>query len=90
MNEQLDLLNNLKFYGMKESIDYRLSEAIEKNLTHQDFLTFVLEDENLYRKNKRSEMLRKRARFKDRAYLEEFNPSPKRGVTKTAEDSLLH
>ncbi len=83
MNEAIGLLNDLKFFGIKESIDYRLTEAIEKNLTHQDFLTFVLEDENLYRRNRKSEMLRKRARFKDKVYLEKFNPSPKRGVTKS-------
>lgn len=83
MNETLELLNDLQFFGMKESLDYRMNEAIEKNLSHQDFLTFVLEDENLYRKNRKSERLRKRAKFKDKVYLEEFNPSPKRGVTKS-------
>ena len=83
MNETVGLLNELNFWGIKESIDYRLSEAIEKNLTHQDFLTFVLEDENLYRRNKRSERLRRRAKFRDRVALEEFNPSVKRGVTKS-------
>lgn len=83
MNEALGLINDLKLFGIKESVEYRLSEAIEKNLTHQDFLTFVLEDENLYRRNKRFEMLRKRARFKDRAYLEEFKPAANRGVTKS-------
>lgn len=83
MNEATELINNLKLYGIKESVEYRLSEAIEKNLSHQDFLTFVLEDENLYRRNKKFEMLRKRARFKDRAYLEEFKPAATRGVTKS-------
>ena len=49
----------------------------------QDFLTFILEDEHLYRRNRRSEMLRKRAKFKDRVFLEEFSASAKRGVTKS-------
>ena len=83
MNEAIELLNELRFYGIKESIEYRISEAIEKNLSHQDFLTFVLEDDNLYRRNRKSEKLRKRAKFKDKVYLEEFGPSPKRGVTKS-------
>lgn len=88
MNEAIELLNNLKFYGMKESISYRLTEAIEKNLSYQDFLTFVLEDENLYRRNRRSEMLRKRAKFKDKVYLEDYSPSAKRGVTKSMVQQL--
>ena len=78
-----EVLNNLKFYGMKESLSYRLTEATQSNLSHQDFLSFILEDEYLYRKNKRSEMLRKRAKFKDKVYLEEFRAGAKRGVNKS-------
>jgi len=78
-----ELINNLKFFGIKESLSYRLTEAIQSNLSHQDFLAFVLEDEFIYRKNKRSEMLRKRAKFKDRVCLEDFRPSIKRGINKS-------
>lgn len=88
MNEAIGLLNELKFFGIKESIEYRLSEAMESNLTYQDFLTVLLDDEYLYRKNKRSEMLRRRARFKDKVILEEFKPSAKRGVTKSMVQQL--
>lgn len=83
MNEVIQLTQELQFFGMKDSLDYRLSEAIEKNLSYQEFLTFVLEDESLYRRNRKSERLRKRSKFKDKVYLEEFNPSAKRGVTKS-------
>lgn len=83
MTEAVTLLNELKFFGMKESFDYRLSEAMESNLSYQDFLTILLDDENLYRKNRRSEMLRKRARFKDKVTLEDFKASAKRGVTRS-------
>lgn len=68
---------------MKEALEYRLGEAIQSNLSHQDFMNYLLEDEHLYRKNKRSEMLRKRARFRDKAYLEDFEIDPKRGITKS-------
>ena len=78
-----ELLNNLKFFGIKESLNYRLTEAIQSNVSHQDFLSFILEDEFVYRRNKRSEMLRKRAKFKDRVCLEDFNPSVKRGINKS-------
>jgi hypothetical protein len=44
MNEALSLLNELKFIGMKETLDYRISEAIQNNLAHTDFLALLLKD----------------------------------------------
>lgn len=83
MTETMELFNELKFYGMKNSFDYRMGEAIQSNLSHQEFITFLLEDEHLYRKNKRSEMLRKRAKFREKAYLEDFKVLKERGITKS-------
>lgn len=83
MIEAEKLLNDLQFHGMKESLTYRLSEAIQGNHSHQQFFTFILEDEKLYRKNRRSEMLRKRAKFKDRASLEDFDLKKSRNITKS-------
>ena len=83
MKEVVEKLNILKMIGTKESLDYRLKEAIKGDLTYQDFLLLVLEDETLYRANRRSEMLKRRAKFKDRATLEEFEADPKRGVPKS-------
>lgn len=83
MNEVSNLLGKLKFHGMNNSIEYRITEAIESNLSHQDFFTFMLEDEHLYRRNKKCEMLRKRARFNSKCYLEDFYVDPKRGITKS-------
>ena len=76
-------LNQLKLWGAKESVEYRLAEALKENYTFQDFLGLVLEDEVLYRKNKKSERLRRRAIFKDNARLEDFTASNERGVTKS-------
>ncbi len=68
---------------MKESLGYRVSEAAQSHLSHQEFLTLLLEDENLYRKNKKSDRLRKRARFNNQAYLENFEIDSTRGISKT-------
>tara|TARA_Y100000768_G_scaffold336938_1_gene278837 strand:- start:1695 stop:2447 length:753 start_codon:yes stop_codon:yes gene_type:complete len=84
MNEAINLLSDLKFTGMKESLDYRVTEAMQNNLAHTDFLLLLLEDENLYRKTKKSEMLRKRAKFNTYASLDEFKPGSKRGITKAS------
>lgn len=83
VSNYLDLMTPLKLSGMKESVEYRLEEAMEADLTYQDFLCLILEDEKLYRENKKSERLRKRASFNDLAFLEEFDTSPGRGVTKS-------
>lgn len=83
MNETMELLNDLKFYGMKNALDYRMGEAVQSNLSHQEFFTFLLEDEHLYRKNRRSEMLRKRAKFREKAYLEDFKILKDRGISKS-------
>lgn len=83
MSETVELINELKFFGIKNSYEYRTQEAISSNLSHQEYFTFLLEDEHLYRKNRKAEMLRKRAKFKDRAYLEDFEVNPKRGITKS-------
>ncbi len=83
MIEAEKLLNDLQFYGMKESFAYRLSEAIQDNHSHQQFFTFILEDEKLYRKNKKSELLKKRAKFKERATLEDFDLKKSRNISKS-------
>lgn len=83
MKETVELLNELKFFGMKSSIEYRVTEAIESNLSHQDFLVLLLEDEHLYRKNRRCEALKKRAKFRSKAYLENFEITSDRGISKS-------
>jgi len=84
VNEAISLLDDLKFTGMKESLDYRLSEALQNNLAHTDFLQLLLVDEKSYRRKRKSEMLRKRAKFNLYASLDEFEPGSKRGITKAS------
>ncbi len=83
MIEADQLLTDLQFYGMKESFQYRLGEVTQSNLSHQQFFTFLLEDEKLYRRNKKTETLRKRAKFREIAHLEEFKIIATRGITKS-------
>lgn len=83
MKEVLEHLNKLKMTGLKESLNQRLKEALDSNLTYQEFLSMALEDEVLYRSNRKSEMLKRRAKFKDQATLESFEADAKRGVTRT-------
>ena len=88
MKETVDLVNDLKFFGIKESFEYRVKEAEESALSHEEFLICLLEDERLYRRNRRCEMLRKRAKFRTSAYLENFECSPSRAVGKSTLQSF--
>lgn len=83
MSQMENLLSSLNLKGAKESLGFRLQEAVEANLNYEDFLLLLLEDEYLYRRNKKSETLRKRAKFRNSVSLEDFEHSPKRGLTKT-------
>ena len=83
MIEADQLLTDLQFHGMKQSLQYRLGEVTQSNLSHQQFFTFLLEDEKLYRRNRRTETLRKRAKFREIAHLEEFKIIATRGITKS-------
>ncbi len=82
-NHYQELLKELKLSGMEESIEYRIEEATESNLDFNEFICLLLEDEKLYRKNRRSASLRKKARFNNNAALEEFNVYLERGITRS-------
>jgi DNA replication protein DnaC len=83
MNDCTELLGKLKLTGIKESIDFRMEEAAQGDLNYKDFLSLILEDECLYRLNKKSETLCRKARFNELVCLEEFECSPSRGITKS-------
>ena len=76
-------MGGLKLSGMRESVEYRIEEAIQADLTYQDFLLLVLEDEKLYRQNRKAERLRKRAKFNDIVSLENFDCTPERRISKS-------
>jgi DNA replication protein DnaC len=76
------LLSELKLFGMKESIDYRLTSIAQGGLRHDEMLRLLIEDEQLYRSNAKAERLRKKATFKDVVLLSDFNCDVKRGISK--------
>ena len=74
-------LGTLRLLGMHENLEYRLLEASRNAQPHEDFLFSLLEDEEIYRRNRKSERLRKRAKFRDKLYLEDFDHSVNRGIS---------
>ena len=88
MTEIKKQLATLKLLGAHESLDHRLAEARRNGQPYEDFLQSLLEDESLYRANRTAERLRKRAKFRDRLQLEDYDPLPDRGVARTLVNSL--
>lgn len=78
----LDFCNQLKLFGISKTLDYRLTEIDSENLSFTEALALLLEDESLYRKNKRFERLKRSASFSQGAYLESFDFATNRGISK--------
>ena len=73
MLELENILSNLRLVGIKETLSERNREAIKAQLSYLDFLKLVLDDELLYRDNKKLENRLKNAKFKSDKTLENFD-----------------
>jgi DNA replication protein DnaC len=82
MSKIEEALSELKILGIKQSIEYRLAEARSSDIDIEDFLYLILEDEKIYRTNRRSERLRKKAKFNNSVSLDEFEATVERGINK--------
>jgi DNA replication protein DnaC len=75
-------LRDLRLSGLAQSLEVRLQEARGNNLSHEEFLELILQDEMNIRNQRMLERRRKVASFRDTRNLEDFdfsfNPSVKR------------
>ncbi len=76
------LAAKMKLYGIHHAVERRTEEALSGGLHPAEFLRLVLEDEALARKNAYAKSLTKRARFRSQCYLENWDHSRPRGLTK--------
>ena len=82
MKELKNLLGELKLFGIREVVDFRLMEGAKAGLGYEDLLKLLIEDEQLHRMNAKAERLRKKATFKDSVLLADFYVNLKRGISK--------
>lgn len=73
MIEVENLLSPLRLIGMKETLAERNREAVKAQLSYLDFLKLMLQDEVLYRENKKLESRLKMAKFKSDKTIENFD-----------------
>lgn len=91
MNEQANLIaNELKLFGIHQNLEARAAEAVANGLHPIEFLNLLLHDEKLFRKDRLSKSLSKRAKFRHQADIEDWDTSYDRGLTKNKIKELAH
>lgn len=85
IEQTISKLDTMKMYGMSGSYAERRKRPDHKDLSFDEFFGLVVDDEYVYRKNKRLKRLLKRAKFKiSTACLEDIDYRQQRGLLKTS------
>jgi DNA replication protein DnaC len=85
INQTISKLNEMKLSGMTKSYQDRRTKPDHKDLSFDEFFGLLVDDEYMYRKNKRITRLSKKAKFKiSTACLEEIDYRQQRGLQKTS------
>ena len=83
LNEQtLSTLNALKLFGMARGFSERLAHPKAADLSHEEFLGLLVQDEKTYRENLRLKRLLHNAKLKQPAALEDIDYKHPRGLNK--------
>ncbi len=77
------LSHELRLFGIHENLECRISQASKDGQTGEELLRLLLEDEKLSRRKRTSKMLETKAKFRRESYLETWDNSFERGVSKT-------
>lgn len=83
IEQTIDRLYEMKLFGMAKSVKERISRPDHRDLSVSDILGLVVDDEWIYRDNKRRVLREAGAKFKDKqAMCEAIDYRPGRGFTK--------
>lgn len=83
LSEQtLSTLNSLRLFGMAKGFTERISHPKCAELSHEEFLGLLIQDEKIYRENLRLKRLLKNAKLKQLAALEDIDYRHPRGLNK--------
>lgn len=84
LNEMtINTLQRLKLFGMARSLEERIQSPQHAELSHEEFVGLLVEDEKTYRENKRLKRLLKKAKLKyPSAAMEDINYRHERGLNK--------
>lgn len=83
MNMTIPKLKKFNLAGMAKTVELRLSQAQEQNMSHQEFLELLIEDEKINRDDNRRKRLHQAAKLPIVKHLSDFDfsfqPSIKKG-----------
>lgn len=82
-------MQELNLMGMFNTLETDLTIATKQEWSHQELLSRLLQAEKVYRDEKFIEKKVKNAQFKKNAFLESFDLTVKRGVTKSLLQELM-
>jgi DNA replication protein DnaC len=82
-------MSEMKLYGMLESLDLRIAEALQQNWGSGDFISALVTDEKSYRSAAQITRRLKAASFRTQASFETLDHTAKRTLTKTIARDLM-
>lgn len=82
-------MQELSLYGMFNAVETDLSVAMKQDWSHQELLSRLLQTEKVYRDEQFVHKKIKQAAFKRGAYLEDFDMTVKRGISKSQLQELM-
>ena len=83
LSEQtVSTVNALKLFGMARGFSERLSQLKSADLSHEEFLGLLVQDEKTYRENLRLKRLLHNAKLKHQAAIEDIDYRHPRGLNK--------
>jgi DNA replication protein DnaC len=81
LNQQtLSILHSLKLFGLARSLEARLADPKQTELSHAEFVGLLVQDEKTYRDNLRLRRLLKKAKLRQEAALEDIDYGATRGL----------
>jgi DNA replication protein DnaC len=82
-------MSEMKLYGMLQSLDLRLGEALGQNWGAGDFISALVTDERSYRQASQINRRLKAASFRTQASFETLDHTAKRTLTKSVVRDLM-
>ena len=78
----VSVMYGLKLHGMAKGFEQRLGSAKNAGISHGEFVGLLMEDEKLYRENRRLQRLLGKARLRQPAAMEDINYRHARGLSR--------
>jgi len=90
LEQTLEILRTLKLSGMAQGLQQQMEQPKSYDLSFEERLSLLVDDEQLHRKNKKLNRLLKTAKLRQEACMEDIDYCAKRGLKKEQIASLMN